>query len=48
MDLKGYFESANGLGVLATADQQGKVNVAVYARPHVVDDKTIALIMATG
>jgi hypothetical protein len=46
MSLKEYFESAKGYGVLATADAAGKVNVAVYARPHVMDDGTVAFIMA--
>jgi len=46
MDLKDYFENTKGLGVLATADSNGKVDVAVYARPHVIDDDTIALIMS--
>jgi hypothetical protein len=45
MDLKTYFENSEGLGVLATADSQGKVDVALYARPHVVDENTIGLIM---
>lgn len=46
MSLKEYFESAKGYGVLATADAAGKVNVAVYARPHVMEDGTVAFIMA--
>jgi hypothetical protein len=46
MDLKTYFENSAGLGVLATADSQGKVDVALYARPHVVDENTIGLIMS--
>ena len=37
MSLKDYFENAKGFGVLATADADGKVNVAVYARPHFLD-----------
>ena len=37
MDLKKYFENTKGLGVLATADSDGIVNVAVYARPHFLD-----------
>ncbi|MGQ9485244.1 MAG: pyridoxamine 5'-phosphate oxidase family protein [Desulfosoma sp.] len=45
MDLKSYFESKRGFGVLATADAQGHVDVAVYARPHVMDDRTLAFIM---
>jgi hypothetical protein len=46
MDLKEYFENTNGFGVLSTADRQGKVDAAVYSRPHVMDDGTIASIMA--
>lgn len=45
MDLTRYFENMKGKGVLATADDQGHVDVAVYARPHVVDEDTIAFIM---
>ena len=45
MDLKTYFSQHKGAGILATADASGKVDVAVYARPHVKDDETIAFIM---
>ena len=45
MDLGEYFENQKGAGVLATADDQGRVDVAVYARPHVIDTETIAFIM---
>ncbi len=46
MDLGEYFERTKGTGVLATADSSGKVDVAIYARPHVLEDGTIAFIMA--
>ena len=46
MNLSDYFEAAEGLGVLATADSEGRVDVAVYARPHVIDESTVAFIMA--
>ena len=46
MDLKTYFENTKGLGILATADAEGRVDVAIYARPHVIDDHTIAIIMS--
>ena len=46
MDLVEYFEKTEGLGVLATADAQGNVDVAIYARPHVTDEGTVAFIMA--
>lgn len=45
MDLKEYFESNKGLGVLATADSEGKVDAAVYARPHIMEDGSLAMIM---
>jgi hypothetical protein len=45
MDLREYFVGAKGLGVLATADDQGRVDAAVYASPHVMDNTTIAFIM---
>ena len=45
MDLKAYFENTKGVGVLATADGDGKVDAAVYARPHFMDDGTLAMIM---
>ena len=45
MQLKEYFEDTAGSGILATADSDGKVDAAIYARPHVMDDGTIALIM---
>ena len=45
MDLKKYFETAHGTGVIATADSEGKVNTAIYSRPHVFDDGTVAFLM---
>ena len=45
MDLKEYFADAKGMGILATADADGKVDVAIYAKPMVVDENTIALVM---
>jgi hypothetical protein len=45
MDLEGYFAKAKGIGILGTADAKGKVDVAIYAKPMVVDENTIALVM---
>ena len=45
MDQKEYFENTEGNGILATADSNGQVDAAIYARPHFMDDGTIALIM---
>lgn len=46
MNLREYFENTRGFGVLSTADTQGKVDAAVYSRPHVMEDGTIASIMS--
>jgi hypothetical protein len=46
MSLAEYFENTQGIGVLATADDKGKVDTALYARPHVVDETTVAFIMS--
>lgn len=45
MELSEYFEKTEGRAILATADGDGKVDAAVYARPHFMDDGTIALIL---
>ncbi len=45
MDLQEYFENTKGHGFLSTADAEGRVNSAVFARPHVMDAETIAFIM---
>ena len=45
MSLKNYFENTKGFGVMSTADKEGRVDAAVYSRPHVMDDGTIAFIM---
>jgi hypothetical protein len=45
MSLSDYFDSVQGLGILATADSDGEVDLAVYARPHVIDETTVAFIM---
>ncbi len=45
MDVASYFKDTGGTGILATADSQGKVDIAVYAHPHVIDETTVAFIM---
>jgi hypothetical protein len=44
-NLKDYFENIQGVGVLATADKSGKVDAAVYSRPHFLEEGTLAFIM---
>jgi hypothetical protein len=45
MSLTEYFESTEGVGILGTADAEGKVDMAVYAGPQMIDDTTIGFIM---
>ncbi len=45
MSLADCFENTEGTGVLATADAQGNVDLALYARPHVVSDDEVIFIM---
>ncbi len=45
MHMQEYFENRQGVGVLSTADSDGKVDAAIYAKPHILTDGTIAFIM---
>jgi hypothetical protein len=45
MNLANYFANVKGIGVLGTANPEGKVDLAIYARPHVIDGQTVAFIM---
>ena len=39
---------AGGRGIIAASDSSGNVNMAVYAKPHIVDEKTVAWGMTEG
>jgi len=45
MNLNEYFSDKQGVGVLSTADEEGRVDAAIYARPHFMEDGTLAMIM---
>jgi hypothetical protein len=45
MNWKEYFEAKRGKGFLATAGKTGEVDIAVYSRPHVMADDTLAFGM---
>ncbi|PID75947.1 MAG: pyridoxamine 5'-phosphate oxidase [Deltaproteobacteria bacterium] len=45
MDLKTYFTDTEGVGVLSTADASGRVNAAIYSKPHLLDDGYASFIM---
>jgi len=45
MNLLDYFNGKSGFGVISSSNNQGEVNSAVYAKPHIIDNNTIAFIM---
>ncbi len=45
MNLEKYFAAKKGIGVMATSDTDGKVDTAIYARPHVQGKDNVAFIM---
>jgi hypothetical protein len=45
MNLAEYFKDIKGLGILATSDSEGNVDMAVYSRPYIIDETTIAFSM---
>ncbi|MHB8809353.1 MAG: pyridoxamine 5'-phosphate oxidase family protein [Desulfobulbaceae bacterium] len=45
MQLAEYLQNVSGTGVLATANQEGEVDAAIFATPQVLSDGTVAFIM---
>lgn len=45
MNLAEYFATIKGTGILATSDSDGNVDIAIYARPYIIDEKTVAFSM---
>jgi hypothetical protein len=45
MNLTEYFKDVKGTGVLATSDSDGNVDIAIYSRPYIIDEKKIAFSM---
>jgi hypothetical protein len=46
MGISEYFAATQGHGVLATANDKGKVNAAIYSKPYFTDEHTAVFIMA--
>lgn len=46
MNLQDYFDNTEGWGVLSTADARGRVNSALFARPHFLDGRKASFVMA--
>lgn len=45
MNLKSYFQGHEGVGILATCDPDAIVDIAIYVKPMVINQTTIALVM---
>jgi anti-sigma28 factor (negative regulator of flagellin synthesis) len=45
MSLEEYFSTTEGIGILATSDSAGNVDLAIYSRPYVIDENKIAFSM---
>jgi len=45
MTLKQYLDSTEGKSILSSANADGMVTSAIYSKPHVFDDGTIAFVM---
>ncbi|MEN8126778.1 MAG: pyridoxamine 5'-phosphate oxidase family protein [Planctomycetota bacterium] len=45
MNLSDYFEKNEGTGILATCDPGRHVDQAIYSKPFVVDENTVAFVM---
>lgn len=45
MNLQEYFANKRGTGVMSTAGADGRVDSAIYARPHILEDGSLAMIM---
>lgn len=45
MSLAEYFQSTEGIAILATCDSDGNVDLAIYSRPYVIDENKIAFSM---
>ena len=45
MNIRQYLEIREGKGILSSASAEGMVTSAIYSRPHVFEDGTIAFVM---
>ena len=45
MTLKEYLEDKNGISILSSANSDGMVTSAIYSKPHIFDDGTLAFVM---
>lgn len=45
MNINKYFVDNDGMGVISTVSAEGIPNSAIYAKPHIMGDDTLAFIM---
>jgi hypothetical protein len=45
MNLEKYFTDKTGVGVMATSNDKGVVDTAIYSRPHVMGNDEVAFVM---
>jgi hypothetical protein len=45
MNIDSYFTEMKGIGVMATSDENGVVNTAIYSRPHVQGKEEVAFVI---
>ena len=45
MNMDSYFTEMNGVGVMATSDENGVVDTAIYSRPHVRARDEVAFVV---
>ncbi len=45
MELAEYFENTKGLGIISTADGDGKIDAAVFSKPYIIEKDKVAFIM---
>ena len=45
MNMENYFTEMKGIGVMATSDERGVVDTAIYSRPHVQGKDEVAFVM---
>jgi hypothetical protein len=46
VELRDYFQDTDGTGILATSDEIGMVDAAIYSKPHVLNASTVVFTLA--
>jgi D-lyxose ketol-isomerase len=46
MELQKYFNGKDGVGILSTSDDNGRVNSAIYSKPYFISENEVVFVMA--